>query len=145
MKENIENENGLEDLDEDKKYDEPRKRLRSIESILVGGNEEEEEEEEDFKFESLNSKLLSDSQIRSYSSSSFVIDTKNNDLILAKYLYIGKDFIFMCMLLMSSSLNFSWLYFPFIFLSIICYFLLFKNSRNVKKVKLIIEIIALTT
>ena len=143
MKENIENENELKDLDEDKKYDEPRRRLRSIESILVGGNEEEEEEEEDFKFESLNSKLLSDSQIRSYSSSSFVIDTKNNDLILAKYLYIGKDFIFMCMLLMSSSLNFSWLYFPFIFLSIICYFLLFKNSRNVKKVKLIIEIIAL--
>ena len=143
MKENLENENELE---EDKKDDEPRKRLRSIESILVNEEEEEDEDDDDddynLKIEPLDSILRSNSEIRSYSTS-FVIDTKNNDLLLAKYLYIGKDFIFMSILLMSSSLNFSWLYFPFLFLSIICYFLLFKNSKQVKKVKLIIEIISL--
>ena len=142
MRENLKKENELEDLNEDKKNDVPRKRLRSIESILASDSEEEEEDDDDLKFESLDSKLRNDSEIRNYSSS-FILDTKNNDLILAKYLYIGKDFIFICMLLMSSSLNFSWLYFPFLFLSIICYFLLFKSSKKVKKVKLIIEIIAL--
>ena len=44
-------------------------------------------------------RLRSDSEIRSYSSS-FAIDTKNNDLILVTYLCVGKYFIFMCILLM---------------------------------------------
>ena len=69
--------------------------------------------------------------------------TMLNALLFGKYSNIIKDFFFMFILLLSSSLNFSWLYLPFIILSFICYFLLFKKSESAKKIKIIIEYISL--
>ena len=87
----------------------------------------------------LNDIIKSSSTIDSVS---FQIVDKYN-IILSKNLYISKDFIFIFFLLISSALNFSYLYLPFFLLVIFSYFLLYKFSKRDKRMKLVIEIIAL--
>ena len=65
------------------------------------------------------------------------------DIMLSKYLYISKDFIFMLILLISSGLNFSYLYFPFFLVVFFSYFLLFRSGKNAKLFKRILEICSL--
>ena len=78
-----------------------------------------------------------------YTFSNPSLEYKNNDILLAKHLYVAKDLMFMFIILMASALNFSWLYFPFLFISVLCYFLLFKTSICAKKLKRIIEYFSL--
>ena len=58
------------------------------------------------------------------------------------YLFNIKDYIFFFFLMISSSINFSYLYLPFIFFGIIYIFLLGNNSDCSKKFKFSIEIIS---
>ena len=73
------------------------------------------------KIKSLNDFIHSDSNIDS--NISYQILDKTN-IILSKYLYISKDFIFIFFLLLSPALNFSYLYLPFFILALLSYFLL---------------------
>ena len=114
--------------------------LRSIHSLL-GQEEEEIEEADNQKLQSIDAILRDDSEVFNYTLSTE--DYGSNDMVLAKYLYIMKDFVYMFALLLSSGFNFGWLYFPFLFLSFISYFLLFKSTKFSKKLKKIIEIISL--
>ena len=110
-------------------------RLQSINALL--GQESDEEEDGDVpKLQSIDALLRNDSEVINYSIAE---DYESNDVILAKYLYVGKDFFYMFILLISSGLNFTWSYFPFLFLAFISYFLLFKSTRCTKKLKKIIE------
>ena len=119
--------------------------IKSIESLLMGDDDEEEEieDQDNPQLQSLDSLLRSGSDAINYTFTNESIDYENNDILLAKHLYVAKDFMFMLILLMSSALNFSWLYFPFLFISFLCYFLIFKNSICAKKSKLFIEYITL--
>ena len=149
MKENIENEmedigQKIEKQNNSIEKEEPHKTkevpLKTIDSLL--GQESEEEEEEDFpKLQSIDSLLRNESEIIDYNPSSFF--KEDNDLDVAKKLYLGKDLIFMFILLVSSGLYFSWLYFPFLILAILCYLLLFKSSSGIKLFKKIIEYLSL--
>ena len=114
-------------------------RLRSIQSLL-GQEVEEIEDADNPKLQSIDSILRNDSEVLNYNISD---DYGSNDMVLAKYLYITKDFVYMLILLLSSGFNFGWLYFPFLLLSFISYFLLFKSTRFTKRFKKIIEIISL--
>ena len=119
--------------------------IKSIESLLMGDDDEEEEieDQDNPQLQSLDSLLRSGSDAINYTFKNESIDYENNDILLAKHLYVAKDFMFMLILLMSSALNFSWLYFPFLFISFLCYFLIFKSSICAKKSKLFIEYITL--
>ena len=107
--------------------------------------EEEKEEEENnshISAETVEDIITGNSLIYKYDPS-IIKRTKTNSLLFAKYTFIAKDFFFMSILLLSPSLNFSWLYYPYLFLSLICYFLLFKSSQSSKRIKVFIEIFAL--
>ena len=67
----------------------------------------------------------------------------DNDKIFSKFLYIVKDIIFILILLISSGLNFSYLYFPFFLIAFLSYFSLFNSGKNNKNFKKILEIITL--
>ena len=114
--------------------------LRSIQSLL-GKESGEIEDADNPKLQSIDAILRNDSEINNYNILSE--DYGSNDMVLAKYLYIGKDFVYMFVLLLSSGFNFGWIYFPFLFLSFISYFLLFKSTKFTKRLKKIIEIISL--
>ena len=130
-------------MKENENEDEQEQRLPSIDYILNADLEEEQEEDENnMRTESVED-ILAGSYLLSDYDPSFLKRTKTNSLLFAKYTYIAKDFFFMSILLLSPSLNFSWLYYPYLFLSIICYFLLFKSSKCAKNIKFIIEIISL--
>ena len=58
------------------------------------------------------------------------------------YLYNIKDYIFFFGLMISSSINFSYLYLPFIALGIVFIFLIRNNNYGAKKFKFILEIIS---
>ena len=118
--------------------------LPTIDNYLNNGIEGEEQEEDisHIRTETVDDILTGSSYIYNYDSE-FLKRTQTNSLFFAKYTYITKDFFFMTILLLSPSLNFNWLYFPYLFLSLICYFLLFKSSKLSKRIKLFIEIIAL--
>ena len=123
--------------------DEQDAKLPSIDYYLNNDIEEEQEEDDShIRTETLDDILTGSSYIYNYDPA-LLKRTQANSLLFAKYTYITKDFFFMSILLLSPSLNFSWLYYPYLFLSLICYFLLFKSSQCSKKIKLIIEIIAL--
>ena len=107
------------------------------------GQENEEELMYNQPLPSLNDKLTEDYFDSSLNSDSFPSDSsENNDIVLAKKLYMTKEFIFMFVLIAASGLNFSWLYFPLQFLAFISYFLLYKSSNCTKKFKIFIEILA---
>ena len=148
MKENI-----FENEEEEKE-----EKLINLEENRNDSVQEEESEEisenKILKSPMLNEQLIDKSEpkkrelndiIKSFStidSVSFQIVDKYN-IILSKNLYISKDFIFIFFLLISSALNFSYLYLPFFLLVIFSYFLLYKFSKRDKRMKLVIEIIAL--
>lgn len=113
--------------------------LRSIQSLL-GQEGEEIEDADNPKLQSIDAILRNDSEVLNYTISD---DYGSNDMVLAKYLYVTKDFIYMFILLLSSGFNFGWLYFPFLLLSFISYFLLFKSTRFTKRLKKIVEVISL--
>ena len=107
------------------------------------GKHEELDNPENLEFKTIDSLLKSESHLIDYSLTDTSLIYQNNDITLAKHLYIAKEFTFMLILLIASGLNFSWLYFPFLFLSFICYFLLFKSTNCTKKLKLFIEFFSL--
>ena len=113
--------------------------LRSIQSLL-GQEGEEIEDADNPKLQSIDAILRNDSEVLNYTISD---DYGSNDMVLAKYLYVTKDFIYMFILLLSSGFNFGWLYFPFLLLSFISYFLLFKSTKFTKRLKKIVEVISL--
>jgi hypothetical protein len=114
--------------------------LRSIQSLL-GQDEEENEDRDNPKLQSLDAILRDDSEVFNYHIA--YDDYGSNDMVLAKYLYVTKDFVYLFFLLLSSGFNFVWPYFPFLILSFISYFLLFKSTRFTKRLKKIIEIVSL--
>ena len=77
-----------------------------------------------------------------YDNISYKIFDKKN-IILSKNLYISKDFAYMLILLISSGLNFSYLYFPFLIMAIFCFILFYKSSKNAKIGKKILEFLSL--
>ena len=107
------------------------------------GEEEEKDNTENLEYRTIESLLKSESGLLDYTLTDASLVYQNNDILLAKHLYIAKDFTFMLILLISSGLNFSWLYFPFLFFSFICYFLLFKSTKFTKKLKRLIEYFSL--
>ena len=68
---------------------------------------------------------------------------KKQDQNFSKFLYISKDIMFMLILLISSGLNFSYLYFPFFLIVFLSYFCLFNTGKKIKRFKRILEIISL--
>ena len=77
-----------------------------------------------------------------YDNISYEIFDKKN-IMLSKNLYISKDFAYMLILLTSSGLNFSYLYFPFFLEAIFCFILFYKSSKNAKICKKILEFLSL--
>ena len=63
--------------------------------------------------------------------------------IYHSHLYNIKDYIFFFILMISSSMNFSYLYLPFIFFGIIFKFLIGYNADFSKSLKYLLEIISL--
>ena len=139
-------ENELDDLSEKKESEQDSNSIDIENPVNIKEVNQDSDEDEDIqrpRIQTIDDLLRDDSEVINYSFASYSLDSQNNDILLAKYLYISKDFIFMFTLLMSSSLNFSFLYYPFLFLSIICFFLLFSKSKSGKKYKFIIELISL--
>ena len=58
------------------------------------------------------------------------------------FLYNIKDYLFFFFLMISSSMNFSYLYYPLTIMGMILYFLIGKNTKSTKFIKLILELIA---
>ena len=148
MKENI-NENEEEEKEKISNLDE------NINNSIQGEESEEVSESKDSELPMLNSQLGEKQEPKKESlndiiksaptidsSISYQIVDKYN-IILSKNLYISKDFIFIFFLLISPALNFSYLYLPFFILVIFSYFLLYNFSKKNKRLKFIIEIIAL--
>ena len=121
MRENYENE--MEDFSENNKVGEiPSQNIENenneepIKSMQSLPEQENEEGDEDIpKLLSLDNILKDDSDVMDSSLSSKEY-YQNNDIILAKYLYVIKDFVFMFILIIASGLNFSYLYFTFLLL-----------------------------
>ena len=73
---------------------------------------------------------------------------ENRDREIAKeirrsYFYNMKDYIFFFSLMISPSMNFSYLYFPLILCGVILYFLIGKNSKVCKSTKFCLELISM--
>ena len=68
--------------------------LRSIQSLL-GQEGEEIEDADNPKLQSIDAILRNDSEVLNYTISD---DYGSNDMVLAKYLYVTKDFIYMFIL-----------------------------------------------
>ena len=143
MKENLEDEETKKLIDQNE--DQDIKLNRNNQNLLNNKSigEEESDNSDNIEFKTLDSLLRTESNLLDFSLTDASLMYKKNDIVLAKHLYIAKDFTFMLILLISSGLNFSWLYFPFLFLSFICYFLLFKSTKSSKKLKKFIEYFSL--
>ena len=59
------------------------------------------------------------------------------------YMYNMKDYIFFFSLMLSSSMNFSYIYFPFIIIGIVVYFLIGKNTKLNKSIKFYLELFSM--
>ena len=70
-----------------------------------------------------------------------VLDKIDESMNFDITLYIIKDFLMMLILLLSSSLNFNYLYFPFILVGLIYNCLILENKSNSRRIKFILEII----
>ena len=96
------------------------------------------------KLSLLSDKLQVDENDELYSgikmSDTFII---KQSTLVPRYLYISKDFIFLFILLISSGLNFNYLYLPYLLIVFISYFLLFKSGKNSKIFKRVLEIFTL--
>ena len=86
--------------------------------------------------ENLNPRMKSD---LSFTMLIKEVEFKYKDIIL----YNFKDFLLMFGLLMTSSFNFNFLYFPFILCGLLYAILIYKNNRDQRKLKFIINIIVL--
>ena len=99
-------------------------------------------EKDENKLKSINSLLQENSYFEDYDVSNIIDeeDTMEKDSEAPKILYNAKDYIFTFFLLMSSSVNCSILYYPYILLGFILTFFLYSYSQNVKKFKTICEL-----
>ena len=114
-------------------------------------NEENEKKEQKFE-ELINgkdenqlpfiSKISSDSQINA-SDESEIKEKEKTKEIHNSSLYNIKDYLFFFTLMISSSMNFSYLYYPLIIIGIILNIFIGKNSEIKKSIKFILEIISL--
>ena len=87
--------------------------------------------------------MLQDNSIDDEYDTSNILDEEEpigNESNTPKKIYNAKDYVFTFFLLMSSSLNYSILYFPLVLLGFILTFLLNSTSEKIQKVKKICEI-----
>ena len=127
--ENNETEPKLEDNKREKKI-----KLPTINTQLYDSNEP--------KIEGLADILEGDDSLLGSFKNPYVNEVKKGKN-LSKIVFLIKDIFFIFILLISSGLNFSYLYFPFFVVVFLLYFFLFQYDKNSKRYKRILEICSL--
>ena len=118
---NIENEPNVEDINKEKKI-----KLPTIKTQILDNSEP--------RVESLADILEGDNSLLNNFNNPYIEEVKQGKN-LSKIIYITKDVLFIFILLISSGLNYSYLYFPFFLIVFLSYFWLFQYDKNSKRCK----------